>query len=127
MFKKIRGIYYAGLRLKRSFINIGFILLMFTLNSCFDVLEEINLNEDGSGEMTLTFNLSKSKTKISSLRLLDSVNGYKVPNEDDLEAFLDEAVSYLKKEDGISNIQKKSFGHDHLSYFIIIHIHRDYF
>ena len=108
MSKKISNVYYNSLKHKRRFINIGLLLLLLTLNSCFDILEEINLNDDGSGKITLTFNLSKSKTKIASLKLLDSVNGHKVPDENDVETFLDEAILHLQTEKGISNVQKKT-------------------
>ena len=108
MFNRKKSYFKITCMLKRSVIKLCLLVLLFTLSSCFDVLEEINLNNDGSGEMTLTFNLSKSKTKIASLMLLDSVNGYKIPNKDDVEIFLNEAITYLNKEEGISNIQKKS-------------------
>ena len=73
--------------------------------SCFDVLEEINLNQDGSGHMLVTFNLSKSKTKLASVMMLDSINGHKVPSEDDINEALKDIVDHLEKTRGISNIQ----------------------
>jgi len=78
------------------------------LTSCFEVLEEINLNTDGSGKMLVTFNLSKSKSKIASIMLLDSVNGYKVPSKNDISIALKEAKSHLKTINGISNINTTS-------------------
>lgn len=93
MFKKI---------LQYIFL-IGF-LTLFT--SCFEILEEINLNTDGSGTMTVTVNLSKSKSKLASIMLLDSVNGYKVPSKDDIELALKDAENHLKAIEGISNIKQ---------------------
>ncbi|UII19147.1 hypothetical protein [Fulvivirga ligni] len=92
---------------KRLFFKLSCIALLFSLTSCFDIIEEINVNNDGSGTMTLTVNLSKSKTKLASIMLLDSINGHKVPTEADVNHALSEAVSYLKESDGLSNIQKK--------------------
>jgi len=80
-------------------------LLMF-FSSCFQVIEEVNMKNDGSGDILITINLSQSKTKVASLMLLDSINGYKVPSKKDIQAKMNEAVSYLKSKDGISNIKQ---------------------
>lgn len=89
----------------KKHINFFVLLLSLTLfTSCFEVLEEINLNADGSGKMLVTLNLSKSKSKIASMMLLDSVNGYKVPSKKDISLALKEAKNHLKTIDGISNI-----------------------
>lgn len=56
--------------------------------------------------MLVTFNLSKSKSKIASIMLLDSVNGYKVPTKKDIGMVLDDAEKHLKTISGISNIKK---------------------
>ncbi len=94
------------LRKISTYILICFSFILCT--SCFEILEEITLNEDGSGHMSVTFNLSKSKSKLASIMLLDSVNGRKVPSEDDIEQALQDAIKQLKKTDGISNIKKTS-------------------
>tara|TARA_R110002050_G_scaffold16719_1_gene50485 strand:+ start:135692 stop:136378 length:687 start_codon:yes stop_codon:yes gene_type:complete len=90
---------------------IQYILLVFSLTlctSCFEILEEINLNSDGSGTMLVTINLSKSKTKLASIMLLDSVNGYRVPSRDDIDLALKDAENHLKTIKGIANIKKTS-------------------
>ncbi|MBC3845815.1 hypothetical protein H8K90_05460 [Winogradskyella echinorum] len=90
--------------MKRVF-NISLLLFSLTLfTSCFEVLEEISLNADGSGKMLVTFNLSKSKSKIASIMLLDSVNGHKVPSKEDIGKALKEAKNHLKTINGITNI-----------------------
>jgi len=80
--------------------------LIMLFSSCFQVIEEINMKNDGSGDILITINLSQSKTKVASLMLLDSINGYKVPSKKDIQAKMDEAVSYLKTKEGISNIKQ---------------------
>ncbi len=74
--------------------------------SCFEILEEINLNRDGSGSMLVTLNMSKSKTKLASIMMLDSINGHKVPSEDDMNEAMIDVVTHLEKTEGISNIKK---------------------
>ncbi|WP_407556437.1 hypothetical protein [Winogradskyella sp. 4-2091] len=93
----------------KRFFNFFIIIVSLTqFSSCFEILEEIKLNADGSGEMLVTFNLSKSKSKIASIMLLDSVNGYKVPSKEDIGLALKEAKSHLKTIEGISNIKTTS-------------------
>lgn len=94
--------------MKKSFKFFVLLLSLTLFTSCFEVLEEISLNADGSGKMLVTFNLSKSKSKIASIMLLDSINGYKVPSKNDISAALTEAKNHLKTIDGISNIKTTS-------------------
>ena len=83
------------------------IVFLLFFSSCFQVIEEINVNKTGSGTVNLTLNLSASKTKMASLLLMDSVQGYKVPSKQTIQKELEEIVSYLKKSEGITNVQKK--------------------
>ena len=41
-----------------TFIFLG---LLFLCTGCFEIVEEVSFNKDGSGHITLTLNLSKSK------------------------------------------------------------------
>ncbi|WP_299436206.1 hypothetical protein [uncultured Maribacter sp.] len=50
--------------------------------------------------------MSKSKTKLASLMLLDSINGYKIPSEDEIDESFKDALYHLEKTPGISNIKK---------------------
>ncbi len=103
---------------------LGLLLCCF-LCSCFQVIEEVNVQENGSGTASLTLNLSASKAKVASLMLLDSAGGYKVPSRQKIQQEIGEVVAYLKKTKGISNVQKKidfenfiasvSFSFEHIS------------
>jgi hypothetical protein len=89
--------------------NLGYfilILLACVFSSCFQIIEEINVAANGSGTVNLTVNLSASKTKVASIMLLDSVNGYKVPSKQKIQKEMDEVVAYLKNSPGISNVKK---------------------
>ncbi|WP_397364075.1 hypothetical protein [Olleya sp. R77988] len=88
--------------LKYSFL----LVIILTITSCFEIIEEVDLKSDGTGTMTFTLNMSKSKAKLASIMLLDSVNGVKVPSRTDIQKGLDQVVSELKKSEGISNIKK---------------------
>jgi hypothetical protein len=90
----------------RKRISYFFVCFLLVLNSsCFDILEEINLNKDGSGSVMLTVNMSKSKTKLASIMLLDSINGHKVPTDADINNAIQDVINHLKKSEGISNIK----------------------
>lgn len=82
------------------------LFLSFTLSSCFDVIDEIKVNKDGSGEFLLTMNFSKSKSKISSIMHLDTFRGYKIPTEAEVEEFIDELVVSLQKSKGITDVKR---------------------
>jgi len=79
--------------------------LPFLFSSCFEIIEEISMNADGSGAMTLTLNLSQSRNKVASVLMMDSVNGYKVPSRTKIKQEMDEAVARLRKMPGISNVK----------------------
>jgi hypothetical protein len=57
--------------------------------------------------MTVTLNLSQSKTKVASMLLLDSINGYKVPSKKTIQQNLQEAVVSLRKTPGISAVSQR--------------------
>ncbi|MBJ2174882.1 hypothetical protein JBL43_11585 [Aureibaculum sp. A20] len=86
-------------------INYIFVFaLLFICTSCFEIIEEVSLNEDGSGKVTLTLNLSRSKTKINSIMLLDSVNNYEVPSEQEIRQHFADMVKTVKNTGGITNV-----------------------
>jgi len=92
---------------KRPIIYLFLGLLCISLTSCFDVLEEITLNKDGTGSVVYTLNLSQSKLKISQIMKLDTINDYPIPSE---QQITDSILSYYNRSlkiKGLSN-QKKS-------------------
>lgn len=81
------------------------IFIPFLFSSCFEIIEEITMRPDGSGDMTITVNLSQSKTKVASILMMDSINGYKVPSKQTIQKEINAAVANLKKMPGISNVK----------------------
>ncbi|WP_430909164.1 hypothetical protein [Maribacter sp. 2-571] len=92
--------------LKKTLLYSLLAIYSLCCTSCFDILEEINIKNDGTGSMLVTFNMSKSKTKLASIMMLDSINGHKVPSEDEINLFLKDVTDYLEKTEGIGNIKK---------------------
>ncbi len=77
---------------KTNYIFVFALLLICT--GCFEIIEEVSLNEDGSGKVTLTLNLSRSKTRINSIMLLDSVNNYEVPSEQEIRQHFAKMIDF---------------------------------
>jgi hypothetical protein len=75
------------------------------LTGCFDLVEQIDMKQDGSGTIKATLNLSKSKTKVASLMQMKSVNGIKIPSQATVTSEVENAVKKLKATKGISNVQ----------------------
>lgn len=83
------------------------LILISTLTSCFEIIEEVEMNSDGTGKLMFTLNMSQSRSKLASIMLLDSVNGYKVPSRTDIQKGLNEIVAELKSTKGVTNVKKK--------------------
>ncbi|MCJ8155589.1 hypothetical protein MKJ01_17670 [Chryseobacterium sp. SSA4.19] len=83
-----------------------FVLIpLLWLTSCFDILEKTNVKSDGSGEYTIIFNASKSKTRLASISKMETINGKKVPKKSEIEAKINEAARVFKSTPGISNVK----------------------
>lgn len=76
----------------------------FLMTSCFDIVEEIDLNRSGAGKIKLTLNFSKSKTKVASIMKLDKIDGIKVPSESQIRSEMNNISNILKNTKGISNV-----------------------
>lgn len=107
----------TSMNLRQFYKLLLFIVLIPALSSCFEIVEEINMRNNGTGDVILTINLSQSKTKVASVMLLDSIQGYKVPSKQKIQSELAEAVAYLKKSEGISNVKSSS---DFINYIATI-------
>jgi hypothetical protein len=65
------------------------------------------MKSDGSGAIVGTLNMSKSRTKVSSLMKLDRIDGFKIPNQTEIRKQVTTLVQLLKNTKGISNIKYK--------------------
>jgi hypothetical protein len=83
---------------------IAIIITLLCLTSCIELLDDITLNNDGSGTFKYSINLSSSKTKVNSILALDSIDGKKVPNKSEIEQKIIEFKKTLSTQPGISNV-----------------------
>ncbi|MGO3164388.1 MAG: hypothetical protein ACTIJ2_14275 [Sphingobacteriaceae bacterium] len=83
------------------------VLITLSLTACFDIVEEVELKDDGSGHISGTLNMSRSKTKVASLMTLDKIDGFKIPSEQDIRNEIEDLVSILRKTSGIRNVNHR--------------------
>ncbi len=95
-------------------IKVLFLGLFILCTSCFEIIEEVSFNKDGSGHVTLTVNLSKSRTKLNSIMLLDSINNYKVPSKIEIKNKIAQVIQKVKQIEGISNVKNSSDFNDYI-------------
>ncbi|MFD1165185.1 hypothetical protein ACFQ2C_06150 [Sphingobacterium daejeonense] len=93
--------------IKKVYLLVIGIFISMSLSSCFDIVEEINMKSDGSGAIVGILNMSKSRTKVSSLMKLDKIDGFKIPNQAEIRKQVTTLVQLLKNTKGISNVKYK--------------------
>jgi len=88
----------------KVFVYSIFSILLFSLSACIEIIDDLTINEDGSGTFKYTVNLSSSKIKVNSILALDSLDGNKVPSLMEIKKKLSELTLSLKEKEGISNV-----------------------
>lgn len=81
-----------------------FLLCIILLPGCFEVVEKIDLHDNGSGSFQFIVNMSKSKTKISSIMKMKTINGRPVPTNQQITQKVNEIKNTLANCNGISNV-----------------------
>ena len=92
-----------------KFLSSLFVILIFSgLSSCIDIIDDVSINNDGSGTLKYTVNLSSSKIKINSILALDSLEGQKVPTIEEIKEKIASFQKKLESKPGISNVVMES-------------------
>ena len=86
----------------KYFLILG---LIISLPSCFELIEEVDMNEDGSGRYQIILNLSQSKSNINGLMLLDEVNGYKIPSHQRIIQAKNNISDSIRRMNGVSKLK----------------------
>ncbi len=81
---------------------------LFSFSSCIEIIDDLTVNEDGTGTFKYTVNLSSSKVKLNSYLALDSLDGKKVPSLEEIKSRINEVVASLRAKEGISNLTMES-------------------
>jgi hypothetical protein len=82
------------------------IILCFSIlfTSCFEITEEVDMNNNGSGNVTLTVNLSESKDNLKAYWKMDQVQGVEVPKKTEIDEEIQNVKKALSAVKGISNV-----------------------
>lgn len=91
---------------KHSILLLLLFPILFT--NCFEIREEVNLKADGSGEVLVVFDLSKSKGKLKQYMKMERVESYRVPSEAEIETFMLTIKNTLRGVNGINYTETKS-------------------
>lgn len=92
----------------RIFTFLLFFALTLGLTSCIEIIDDVTVNNDGSGNLKYTINLSASKVKINSILALDSLEGHRVPSKDEISERITAFQKRLEAKTGISNVLVES-------------------
>ena len=82
--------------------------ILITFQSCFEIIEQVFLKADGSGDFQLVLNMSKSKTRLNSIIKMKTINGHDVPSKEEIKSKVKDIEKTLSKTAGISNIKTTS-------------------
>ena len=89
----------------RSIFKILPICLMaFLLTGCFDILEDVTMNADGSGKATFKVDMSQSKKELTNYMNMGKVNDVKIPTETEIASQMDKLKTAFEGETGISQV-----------------------
>lgn len=83
---------------------IWLIFPLFMLSSCIDIIDDLTINNDGTGKLKLSINLSKSKLEVNSLLALDSLHGQRVPKLSEITGQIPIYVDKIKSKPGIKSV-----------------------
>lgn len=83
------------------------VCIVLGLTSCFEVIEEVSLLDNGEGDFKVTLNLSKSKGQVETLLSLDTINGKHIPNKAEISHAIDQIAKELEAIPGIDHVESK--------------------
>ena len=93
---------------------IALLLLTLTQVSCFEIVVQINLKNDGSGTFKYTLNFNQSASHIKSILLMDEVEGYKVPTLNTIKNKFNTLGVKTTKVQGIADVKTESNFNDYI-------------
>ena len=84
---------------------IPLLCFVFLFQSCFEVIEEVKIKDDGSGHFNFVINFSQSKTKINSVLKMQKINGYTIPSKEEIKNEATKLELLAQNTAGISNVK----------------------
>jgi len=78
---------------------------LITLSGCFEIVEQVFLKADGTGNFQLVLNLSRSKTRLNTIMKMKTINGHDVPSKEEIKNRIAEIEKTVAKTPGISSVK----------------------
>jgi hypothetical protein len=72
------------------------------LTGCFELIEQLELKKDGSGNLQVILNMSRSKTRLNSIMKMKTINGRDVPSKAEISNRVKELERTVASIPGIS-------------------------
>ncbi|MBR9921350.1 MAG: hypothetical protein GYB31_10970 [Bacteroidetes bacterium] len=94
--------------MQKLVLYVLLITASFGFTGCFEILEEVNLAADGSGDLKVTINLSQSKSTLANYLKMGEFQGYAIPTVEEMEHEVGRVRSALRSMDGMSNVEVNS-------------------
>ncbi|MEM9819838.1 MAG: hypothetical protein AAF985_02150 [Bacteroidota bacterium] len=94
--------------MKSTLKYFSFVLVTLLLGGCFEIKEEVNVNNDGSGDLVLTIDMSASKENLANFMRKGEINGVKIPDQNTIEQEITRLKKVLKETKGISEVKSTS-------------------
>ncbi len=101
---KIQTIFIT-MNIKNAITFLFGLTLLFS--SCFEVREEVNVKDDGTGDIKLVVNFSESKENVKKYLGIGKAGDVNVPNVENLEKILNHALVTLRGIKGMSQVEAK--------------------
>jgi hypothetical protein len=79
--------------------------ILITCQSCFEIIEQMFVKNDGSGNFQLVLNMSKSKTRLNSIIKMKTINGHDVPSKEEIKSKTADIEKTISRTAGISNVK----------------------
>lgn len=89
----------------RKIYFIPLLLFVFLFQSCFEVIEEVQMKDDGSGHFNFVINFSQSKTKINSILKMQKINGHSIPSKEEIKKEVSKIEALAQSTTGITNVK----------------------
>lgn len=80
-------------------------LFIATLSSCFEIQEQVKMEKDGSGLLTLVVDISESSSTLKTYMETAKLTGQNIPTQENINAMISMLENGLKTTDGMSNVQ----------------------
>jgi hypothetical protein len=89
----------------RTTIYLLLFSILITCQSCFEIIEQLFVKNDGSGNFQLVLNMSKSKTRLNSIIKMKTINGHDVPSKEEIKNKTADIEKTISRTAGISNVK----------------------